>query len=202
MQLFPDDVPEKVGSIADIYGAGFERKRIDYTVCEGCPLRGNPKVWAWRGDKDSKLCLVGMNPGAVERKYSIPFVGPAGRELDRQIISRLGLGTEQGLFDGHKIAVSGDFYLTNIVKCWTANNADPSMEAVAHCWKHLEPELEGRRLICPMGRLAEKAFAKYYQGSAEIFPIIHPSAALRRGIYRAKLIHDAKEIGRKVKGSD
>jgi uracil-DNA glycosylase family 4 len=136
-----------------------------------------------------------MNPGVREKERGYPFVGGAGRLFESEVINRFGIGREPTIeVDGFDFSLSGDFYLTNVVKCWTADNADPPSDAIKHCWNHLRPELEGRRIIVPMGRLAQVAVAKYYKGPAEIFRMIHPSAAQYKGKYHARLIQDAKNL--------
>lgn len=193
-QLFDNSMSNlEVGEIADIYEDG-ERCNINYDHCDGCPLQGNPKVWNWRGDCDSKLCIVGMNPGAKEKDYKFPFVGPSGAKLEKRLVEKMGLGRKRRPFGPRKLFKSGDFYLTNVVKCWTANNGNPTSEAIRHCWNHLESELEGREVIVPLGKLAQKAFQQYYNGPAIIHNMTHPSAACRKGIYDARLISEVEEL--------
>lgn len=170
-------------------------REVDYSECEGCPLRGNTRVWRWRGSYDSPLCFIGMNPGAQEKKHGYPFVGRAGVKLEEEVLERLGVRGGQLLRTKYgEFSLDGDFYLTNVVKSYTSNNADPTAKAVKHCWNHLFPELKGRKIIVMMGRLAQNAVKLRYNGDAILFDMIHPSAANYKGSYLARLIDDAKRL--------
>jgi uracil-DNA glycosylase len=71
--------------------------------CRGCHLwRGATQTVFGEGLKRSRLMLVGEQPGDQEDRQGKPFVGPAGKELDRGL-------------DAAGIARS-DAYVTNVVK--------------------------------------------------------------------------------------
>src|SRR5918994_4026366 len=71
--------------------------------CRGCHLwRPATQAVFGAGSPRSRLMLVGEQPGDREDVEGRPFVGPAGRELDR--------GLEQAGID------RGDAYVTNVVK--------------------------------------------------------------------------------------
>ena len=200
MDLFVNAVPRGKSLPVELLYSSEHRfgRRIDYSICETCPLRGNPKVWRWRGNCQSPLCFVGINPGTQEKEYGWPFVGPAGNEMDKTVIGPLGLGTGQTLIGNNLIFLSGQFYITNLVKCWTLHNDEPPVEAVKLCWQHLLPELEGRKLIVLLGQYVQENFADLYHGSVELMPMIHPAAATRKGLYKAILMRDAGRLRRKL----
>ena len=55
--------------------------------CTRCPLyRHATQVVSGEGPKRAKVMLVGEQPGDQEDKQGHPFVGPAGRILDRAIV--------------------------------------------------------------------------------------------------------------------
>jgi uracil-DNA glycosylase len=71
--------------------------------CRGCHLwRGATQTVFGEGRKASRIMLVGEQPGDREDRAGEPFVGPAGRELDR--------GLEAAGID------RADAYVTNVVK--------------------------------------------------------------------------------------
>ena len=71
--------------------------------CRGCHLwRGATQTVFGRGPARARLMLVGEQPGDREDRAGKPFVGPAGRELDRGLEAA---GIERR-----------DAYLTNVVK--------------------------------------------------------------------------------------
>src|ERR671915_677967 len=71
--------------------------------CRGCHLwRGATQTVFGEGRKSSRVMLVGEQPGDKEDRAGEPFVGPAGRELDRGLEAA---GIERA-----------DAYVTNVVK--------------------------------------------------------------------------------------
>src|SRR3954452_23737756 len=71
--------------------------------CRGCDLwRGATQTVFSEGSSRARLMLVGEMPGDQEDRQGKPFVGPAGRELDRAL-------EEAGI-------ERGDAYVTNVVK--------------------------------------------------------------------------------------
>jgi DNA polymerase len=71
--------------------------------CRGCHLwKGATQTVFGEGRKSSKVMFVGEQPGDQEDRQGRPFVGPAGRELDRAL--------EAAGIDRREV------YLTNVVK--------------------------------------------------------------------------------------
>jgi uracil-DNA glycosylase family protein len=77
--------------------------RGEVGCCRGCDLweRATQAVFG-EGPEDARMMLVGEVPGDREDREGRPFVGPAGRELDRALEA---VGIERG-----------DVYVTNAVK--------------------------------------------------------------------------------------
>jgi DNA polymerase len=110
--------------------------------CTACDLwtRGTQTVFG-EGPARARLMLVGEQPGDVEDEEGRPFVGPAGRWLDRAL--------EDAGID------RADTYLTNVVKHfkWEAKgkrriHSKPSGREIRACRPWLERELE---LVEPEG---------------------------------------------------
>ena len=116
--------------------------------CRGCPLwKDATQAVFGAGSKSAKLMLVGEQPGDREDVEGEPFVGPAGRILDRAL--------EQAGVD------RGDVYLTNAVKHfkWRARgkrrlHQTPRAGEVEACKPWLVAELEAVR---PHGLLRSAA---------------------------------------------
>lgn len=81
--------------------------------------------------------IVGRNPGEEEEKKGRPFVGPAGRLLDK-IVALAGFDRSM-------------FFVDNIVACHTPDNEPPTDEQVNACWTWLQREIE---LVQPKGIIA------------------------------------------------
>ena len=150
--------------------------------CELCRLcRGRTKVVAPSGDLGSPVVFVGEAPGEKEDLSGRPFVGRAGKMLDR-IMMEEGLPRDRVM-------------ITNTVKCRPPGNRRPRPDEVLACRPYLEDDLRGKQLIVCMGRtacegllnnkVAMKDCANQLFTIAigkeriDLVPAYHPSAALR-----------------------
>ena len=62
------------------------RAARDARACQDCPLWANATQTVFgAGDPHARVMLVGEQPGEEEDKKGLPFVGPAGRLLDRAL---------------------------------------------------------------------------------------------------------------------
>lgn len=75
--------------------------------------------------------IIGEAPGANEDERGVPFVGRAGRILDRALAEAAGTRSAR-----NKVVV------TNAVKCRPPNNATPTAKQLDACVKYLEKEIE------------------------------------------------------------
>jgi probable DNA metabolism protein len=93
--------------------------------CLACPL-GEPATQTVFGEgaKHAKLCLVGEQPGDQEDLQGHPFVGPAGKVLDRALAE---LGIQRG-----------DIYMTNAVKHFSYRPLGKKRLHQKPEWKHIE----------------------------------------------------------------
>jgi len=156
--------------------------------CRGCPLwtRGTQTVFG-EGPKRARVMMVGEQPGREEDLAGKPFVGPAGRVLDRAL-------------EAAGIA-RGDVYVTNVVKHfkWEARgkrriHAKPNRMEIAACLPWLEAELDIVKpavLVC-LGATAARALLgpKFRvtkqrgqwvpaRWAPHVMATVHPSAILR-----------------------
>ena len=84
-------------------GGGVEALRKAAPECRGCELwETATQVVFSAGSDDARIALVGEQPGDEEDRKGIPFIGPAGRLLQRAL--------EEAGVD------RGDVYVTNAVK--------------------------------------------------------------------------------------
>jgi uracil-DNA glycosylase len=146
------------------------------------------------GDPRAEVVFVGEAPGASEDKQGRPFVGSAGKLLDRLLEDA---GLERA-----------DVFITNVVKARPPGNRDPKADEVEHHFPWLTAQLEviRPRLVVPLGRHALGRFAADAKISqvhgrtveAEgrtLFPMYHPAAALHNQSLRATLHDDARRLG-------
>jgi uracil-DNA glycosylase len=156
--------------------------------CQGCPLYANATQAVFgEGLKTSEVMLVGEQPGDQEDLAGQPFVGPAGKLLDRAL-------DEAGI-DRKKT------YVTNAVKHfkWKARGKrrihdKPSWTEVMACRPWLDAEIaiiKPRALVLMGATAAQSLLGKTFrltQHRGEPIPsdlaelvtaTIHPSAVLR-----------------------
>lgn len=114
-----------------------------YADCRRCSLgQGRKHLVFGEGNSRAKLVFVGEAPGREEDLQGYPFVGRAGKLLDK-ILAAIGLQR-------------ADIYITNILKCRPPNNRDPEPREISTCQQILWEQLEVMKpkLICALGRFA------------------------------------------------
>lgn len=172
-------------------GASLAEIAAEAAGCTSCDLyaRASQTVFG-DGDGAATFMLVGEQPGDVEDEQGLPFVGPAGRILDRAL--------EEAGID------RGDTYVTNVVKHfkWRPGpgskprlHAKPSRSEVMACRPWLDAEIErvDPAVIVCLGATAAQALLGSdirvtrdhgtpldLRGRMALVTI-HPSAVLRAG---------------------
>lgn len=117
--------------------------------CQLCPLGETRNKFVYgTGNPEADLMFIGEAPGAEEDRLGEPFVGRAGRLLDR-ILAAIDLSRK-------------DVYIGNILKCRPPNNRDPLPAEMEQCFPHLKEQIAiiRPRLICALGRIAGQALLK------------------------------------------
>ncbi len=190
---------------ADINFAASERKEFRINTledlkksiqhCQACPLsRGRNKVVLGDGRADADIILVGEAPGYFEDQQGKPFVGEAGKLLDK-ILKAINLSRN-------------DIYITNVVKCRPPNNRDPNPEEWGVCRKVFEQQigLIKPRFMLVLGRIAAnyllgqnkslKDFrgAQYKIYGTTAIVTYHPAALLRDSDLKYKTWEDVQQF--------
>ena len=171
--------------------ADIAQLRTAATQCRGCELwEPATQVVFSAGNPRARLMLVGEQPGDVEDQEGIPFVGPAGRLLQRAL-------DEAGV-------TRAEVYVTNAVKHFRFElrgkrriHQTPQVRHIKACRPWLDAEIErvDPSLIICLGAVAAKdllgnAFritqdrgrvieAPVGSRTRRVFATIHPSAVLR-----------------------
>jgi DNA polymerase len=166
----------------------LEKLRREARKCQDCPLWANATQTVFgAGDPHARVMLVGEQPGDEEDRKGLPFVGPAGRLLDRAL-EAAGVEREH-------------LYVTNAVKHfkWQARgkrrlHKTPAQREIDACHQWLEGEIASvrPRVIVALGATAAKAvIGPRFKVSVErgrfvesplapyVFATFHPSALLR-----------------------
>jgi DNA polymerase len=161
--------------------------------CRGCPLhRDATQTVFGDGSKDARVMLVGEQPGDQEDRQGKPFVGPAGKLLDRAL--------------GEAGIDPSEAYVTNAVKHFKFTQAEPrkrrihkapNLREMTACgpWLAAELAVVEPELIVVLGATAGKALLgssfrvtqvrgtvleEEIHGRPErLVPTVHPSSVLR-----------------------
>lgn len=163
----------------------YKKHKAKWSNCKRCGLcRTRKRVVLARGKLPADILFIGEAPGASEDVIGKPFVGPAGKLLDKII----GLG----IFGQY------NYVMTNLVACIPKGDdgskvGEPSKECIEACSFRLKEfvQLVKPKLVVLVGRLA----AKHVYGQAQFDPpwlvppdyldfleIIHPAAILRMDV--------------------
>ncbi len=159
------------------------------------------KLWKERtnfvfgdGDPHAEIMFIGEAPGRDEDLQGIPFVGRAGKLLNK-MLEEIGVKRE-------------DVYIANILKSRPPGNRDPEPDEVEACepYLHMQIKLIKPKLICSLGRIAAQTLLRTkmtlgemrgrwfdYQGT-KLMVTYHPAAVLRAMDNYAKSMEDLKRL--------
>jgi DNA polymerase len=183
--------------------------------CQACPLWANATQTVFgAGDPHARVMLVGEQPGDEEDRKGLPFVGPAGRLLDRAL-ETAGVDRER-------------LYVTNAVKHFKFQlrgkrriHKTPAQREIEACHQWFEREVAAVKpqVIACLGATAARAvIGKDFKVSVmrgrfvespyapAVFATFHPSALLRLQDEEEKerafkqLVRDLKLINKALSG--
>jgi uracil-DNA glycosylase family 4 len=173
----------------------LEEIRAELEGCSRCALcRGRKKIVFGVGNPHARLVFVGEAPGREEDERGEPFVGEAGRLLDR-ILFAMGMRRE-------------DVYICNVEKCRPPGNRDPKPEEIEACEPFLKRQLAAIRpqLIVTLGKFAAQTLLREqtpisrlrgtwreYEG-IPLMPTFHPAYLLRNPMGKREVWEDMKAV--------
>jgi uracil-DNA glycosylase family 4 len=151
--------------------------------CTRCRLsQGRTQVVFGAGNPQAELMFVGEAPGFHEDKQGLPFVGQAGKLLEK-LLAQIGLSRT-------------DVYIANVIKCRPPGNRDPQPDEIEACESHLfrQIELIEPTVVATLGNFATKLLSGRQLGITKVhgqeqettlggrkvllYPLYHPAAAL------------------------
>lgn len=146
--------------------------------CELCKTRHNVVVGV--GSENAEVMFIGEGPGENEDLQGEPFVGRAGKLLDK-MLTAVDLDRNKNI------------YIANIVKCRPPQNRDPKPEEQEQCieWLRSQVRLIKPKIIVCLGRIAAAKIIKpdikitkehgqwLQKGDYLMMAMLHPAAILR-----------------------
>ena len=152
-------------------------------ACTRCSLaETRTQVVFGAGNSDAELMFVGEAPGFHEDQQGLPFVGAAGKLLEK-LLNDIGMTRK-------------DVFIANVLKCRPPGNRDPLPEEIESCEPHLFRQLELVRptVVATLGNFATKLLSGKPTGITRVhgveqqvtigthevllYPLYHPAAAL------------------------
>ncbi|MCA9487213.1 uracil-DNA glycosylase [Candidatus Woesearchaeota archaeon] len=179
-----------------------------------CPLKDAATNLVFgKGNPNAQIMFIGEAPGENEDLQGLPFVGRAGKELDK-LLNTIGLGID-------------DVYIANILKYRPPKNRDPAKDEIERHTPYLIEQIKVIRpkVIATLGNYSTKFVLggfkvetmskvsgisllhgkpkkmNFPSWNFVVVPIYHPAAMLYRPALRAELEADF-QVMKKVISSD
>lgn len=157
------------------------------------------------GSPDAQIMFAGEAPGFHEDQQGRPFVGQAGKLLEKVLMDVLGLRRQE-------------VFITNVVKFRPPGNRDPFDNEIEACREWLDRQIAviQPRIIVTLGRFSMGKFMpgvtisrvhgqpRFFDFSTinsrlsdykpVIFPMYHPAAALRSGEMMRQFVEDFNKL--------
>jgi uracil-DNA glycosylase len=204
-------IAEAVADARRAAAAALDLQQLQAAIAsfEGCPLStlGARQAVFSRGEPTGGLMLIGEGPGAEEDAKGQPFVGKAGRLLDR-ILEAAGLAEKA--------------FITNTVFWRPPGNRTPTPEEQAVCAPFLERafQLIRPRLVVTLGAAAARQVLKADEGitrlrgrwgewrlaegdfAAPVMPTLHPAFLLRQPQAKREVWADLLDVAARMETAD
>ena len=168
-------------------------------ACQRCELsQTRTNVVFGSGSREARLMFIGEAPGEKEDLSGVPFVGAAGKLLDKYLYA---VGIERE-----------DVFIANMLKCRPPKNRDPLPAEEDACIDYLREQVKliqpkvivclGRisamRLIKPDFKISVEHGTWFEKGDYLMTAVYHPAALLRDPRRREDMLRDMQAIKAKL----
>jgi len=205
--------PQEEGK-ADSIGTAMELAASANTLAElkaalesfdGCPLKkGATHTVFADGTPSHHIMFIGEAPGRDEDRMGLPFVGRAGKLLDKMLAA---IGLDR----------ASNVYITNVLNWRPPDNRDPSPEEAAMCLPFLRRHIElvKPEIIVLLGAVAARhvlgktdgimrlrgRWLEYHAGGkmVPVMPTLHPAYLLRQPAHKKLAWRDLQAVAGKIK---
>lgn len=168
------------------------------SACQLCETRTNCVFGA--GNREADLMFVGEAPGEKEDLSGVPFVGAAGKLLDKYLDA---VGIDRN-----------NVYIANILKCRPPKNRDPLPAEEDACIGFLRAQVKlikpsvivclGRisamRLIKPDFKITKEHGVFFRKGNYVLSAVYHPAALLRDPRKKEDMLSDMQKLANYISG--
>ena len=201
-----DSFQEKKNTVEHIYSNTLADLKEEIKNTNSCSLKKTAKNFVFGdGNPESDVMLLGEAPGEEEDKSGVPFVGQAGKLLDKMLAA---IGQNRK-----------NTYLSNIIFWRPPGNRNPTDEEINLClpyvYKHIE--IVRPKILILAGSIAAKAILNdHSQGITQLrgkwqnvkisnsnnllpaMPIFHPAFLLRQPARKREAWEDLKNIKKAI----
>ena len=206
--------PARVDASEDHIGRATELAAACSTLAElrttiesfdGCALKKHAsRIVFADGTPAQRILFIGEAPGKDEDLAGLPFVGRAGKLLDRMLAAI-------------ELDRRTNVYITNVVNWRPPGNRDPTPEEAASCLPFLRRHIDlvAPGIIVLLGAVATRhvmgrregimrlrgSWLEYYAGGqmVPVMPTLHPAYLLRRSIDKRLAWRDLQAISEKIR---
>jgi DNA polymerase len=170
---------------------------------EGCALKKSATHTVFAdGNPASRIMFIGEAPGRDEDRIGLPFVGRAGKLLDKMLAAI------------HLDRTSA--YITNVLNWRPPENRDPSPEEAAMCLPFLRRHIElvNPGIIILLGAVAARHVMGFSEGIMKlrgrwleyrvgevmvpVLPTLHPAYLLRQASHKKLAWRDLQAVEQKI----
>ncbi len=178
----------------------WEELRENCMNCSKCELAGGRhNIVFGVGDPNAEVMFIGEGPGEQEDLTGEPFVGRAGKLLDKML----------AVVDLDR---TKNIYIANIVKCRPPKNRDPKPEEQELCinWLRNQTKLIRPKIIVCLGRIAAAKIIKpdikitkehgifFERNGTLLMATLHPAALLRNPNNKPAAMEDYFKLRDKI----
>ena len=171
----------------------LEKQCKECQKCKLCETRHN--VVFGVGNRSADIMFIGEGPGENEDLQGEPFVGRAGKYLDK-LLAAVDFSREK------------DIYIANMVKCRPPQNRDPLPEEQDACigWLNTQISLIQPKIIVCLGRIAAMRLIKpdikitkehgifFDKNGIKMVAMLHPAALLRNPASKPAAFEDMLKL--------
>lgn len=178
----------------------WEELKSDCLKCRKCQLcTDRTNVVFGTGAKDAEVMFIGEGPGENEDLQGEPFVGRAGKLLDKML-------------EAVDLSRSKNIYIANMVKCRPPKNRDPKPEETELCidWLRGQVRLMRPKIIVCLGRISAAKLIKpdikitrehgiwFEKNGVLMMAMLHPAALLRDPRKKPEAFEDFLTLQKKI----